>query len=85
MMSPTRDICGRPLQSIKQIFSKDSLYLEKICCKSSRTFGEKSPIVSNIEYLSIHPHTLYYRRKKNKLNPNSTPEYIGINLLYGTV
>jgi len=30
---------------LQQIFSKDSLYLEKIYCKSSRTFGEKSLIV----------------------------------------
>ena len=30
---------------LQQIFSKDSLYLEKIYCKASRTFGEKSLIV----------------------------------------
>jgi hypothetical protein len=27
---------------LQQIFSIDSLYLEKIYCKSSRTFGKKS-------------------------------------------
>ena len=30
---------------LQQIFSKDSLYLEKIYCKSSQTFGQKSPNV----------------------------------------
>jgi len=34
---------------LQQIFSKDSLYLEKICCKSSRTFAQKSLIVPNTQ------------------------------------
>jgi len=32
---------------LQQKCSKVSLYLEHFCCKSSQTFGEKSPNVPN--------------------------------------
>ena len=31
---------------LQQFFSKDSLHLEKNCCKASQTFGQKSLIVA---------------------------------------
>jgi len=46
IMCSTRDILA-VRYGLQQIFSKDSLYLEKICCKPLRTFAQKSLIVSN--------------------------------------
>ena len=53
VLLPKRDIFAVRF-GLRQIFSKDSLHLEKICRKASRTIGEKSPIVSSAIPLS-HP------------------------------
>jgi len=55
VLFPKRDIFAVRF-GLQQIFSKDSLYLEKIYCKASRTFGEKSLIVSSTTPFNHHYH-----------------------------
>jgi hypothetical protein len=56
VLLPKRDIFGPQAGhsllfaesgGLQKFFSKDSLHLEKNCCKASETFGEKSLIVSS--------------------------------------